>query len=99
MFGGFWGEVDAYYVTMLLFQEFSLEYPVDPFFQVFSANYLIDYNLSKDRFQMIESILQTRIQIVDETYADNLNPISVTTMKEGEKNVISFAKYDANSKS
>lgn len=81
------------YVAMLLFQEFSLEYPVDPFFQVFSSNFLIDYNLTEDRIQMIESILQTKVQIVDETYADNLNPISVATMKEGEKNVICFNKF------
>ena len=44
---------------------------------------------------MIKSILQTKVQIVDETYADNLNPISVATMKEGGENVIRFMKYDA----
>jgi len=83
------------YAAMLLFQDFSLEYPVDPFFQVFSTNALIDYNLTEDRIQMLESILQAKVQIVDESYADSLNPISVATLQEGNENVICFKKYDA----
>ena len=78
------------FAAMILFLDFSPQFPVDPFFQVFSQNALIDYNLNEDRVYMIEDILQTKVTIVTEELADSLKPFSVATFKEGEENTIKF---------
>lgn len=80
------------YIGFMLFDEFSPQYPVDPFYQLFTYNYLIDRNLTEDRVKMIQSIIQQRVIIVDEEYAKSLPPVSVAFMKDKESNVISFRK-------
>ena len=80
------------YIGFILFDRFSPQFPVDPFFQLFTNNYLIDHNLSEDRVNMIQSIIQQKVIIVDENYAQSLPPVSVAFMKDKASNVISFRK-------
>ena len=78
------------YIGFILFDRFSPQFPVDPFFQLFTYNYLIDHNLSEDRVNMIQSIIQQKVIILDENYAQSLPPVSVAFMKDKASNVISF---------
>lgn len=70
------------YVIGMLFQRFRPEFPVDPFFQVFTYNYIIDHNLTESRTNIIKSIIQQDAAVVDEAYADKLKPVSIATMKD-----------------
>ena len=65
------------YVMGLLFNRFSLEFPVDPFFQLFTHNYLIENTSSQERNLLLESIIQQKVYIVDETYANSLPKKSI----------------------
>ena len=65
------------YVMGLLFNRFSLEFPVDPFFQLFTQNYLIENTSSQERNLLLESIIQQKVCIVDETYANSLPKKSI----------------------
>ena len=78
------------YVSFLLFDRFSPLYPVDPFFQLFTYNYLIDTNLTDSRIAMIESIIQQRTTIVDESFAESLPEVSLAFFKDKEHHIISF---------
>lgn len=80
------------YLGFMLFNQFSPSYPVDPFFQLFTNNYLIDLNLTEDRLCMIQNIIQQKVTVVDEVFASNLPPVSVAFMKDKSKNIISFRK-------
>lgn len=80
------------YIGYLLFDSFSPNFPVNPFFQLFTNNYLIDHNLSEDRVNMIQSIIQQKVIIVDEKYAKTLSPVSVAFMKDKASDVILFRK-------
>lgn len=71
------------YVIGMLFRRFRPEFPVDPFFQVFTYNYIIDHNLTTSRINMIKSIIQQDATVVDEVFADKLKPVSIATMKDG----------------
>lgn len=70
------------YIIGMLFKRFQPGFPVDPFFQVFTYNYIIDHNLTELRTNMIKSIIQQDATVVDETYADTLKPVSIATMKD-----------------
>lgn len=70
------------YVTGMLFQKFRPKFPVNPFFQVFTYNFIIDHNLTESRTNMIKSIIQQDATVVDEAYADKLKPVSIATMKD-----------------
>ena len=65
-----------------MFNRFTPNTPVDPFFQVFTYNYIIDHHLTEDRTLMIKSIIQQDATIVDEKFADTLKPISIATMRD-----------------
>lgn len=78
------------YVSFLLFDRFSPEFPVDPFFQLFSNNYLIDNNLTGSRIAMVESIIQQKTTIVDVSLAESLPEVSVAFFKDKEHRIISF---------
>ena len=80
------------YIGFLLFDRFSPSFPVDPFYQLFTNNYLIDNNLTEDRVNMIQSIIQQKVTIVNEVYANTLAPVSIAFMKDKGSNVISFRK-------
>ena len=80
------------YIGFLLFDRFSPSFPVDPFYQLFTNNYLIDRNLTNDRVNMIQSIIQQKVTIVNEEYANTLPPVSIAFMKDKDSNVISFRK-------
>lgn len=76
------------FILGILFDRFTPSTPVDPFFQVFTYNYLIDHNLTAERVSMINSIIQQDSNVADETFADTLSPISIATM--GKENTIKF---------
>lgn len=80
------------YIGFMLFDRFSPQYPVDPFYQLFTFNYLIDQNLTSDRINMIQSIIQQKVSIVDEIFAKGLPPVCIAFMKNKDSNVISFRK-------
>ncbi|WP_455096420.1 hypothetical protein [Prevotella koreensis] len=65
------------YVMGILFNRFSLVFPVDPFFQLFTQNYLIENTVSQERNRLLESIIQQKVYIVDEAYADSLPKKSI----------------------
>lgn len=70
------------YILGILFNRFTPSTPIDPFFQGFTYNYIIDRHLTEDRVLMIKSIIQQNATIVDEKYADTLRPTSIATMKD-----------------
>lgn len=78
------------YINLVLYEQTYLYNIVNPFFQVFTNNYLIDHNLTADRIAIINSIIQQKTEIVDELYASTLPPVSIAFMKGPESNVISF---------
>ena len=78
------------YVSFLLFDRFSPEFPVDPFFQLFTHNYLINYNLTESRISVIQSIIQQETIIVDEAFAETLPEVSIAFFKDKNHRVISF---------
>lgn len=66
------------YVSMLMFQQhFTPEFPIDPFFQVFCENVIIDHNMNEERRDIIRSIIQQKAPVVDEKYAESLAPYSI----------------------
>ena len=78
------------YVSFLLFDRFSPVFPIDPFFQLFTQNYLIDCNLTESRIAIIQSIVQQKITIVDEYFAETLPEVSMAFFKNKEHRIISF---------
>lgn len=75
---------------MLLGLYFRPDFPLDPFFQVFVNNYLIDCNLTSERIGIIDSIIQRKAIIADEKFANQLPLYSIASHKEGTNNVIHF---------
>lgn len=79
------------FVAGILFHDFTPVYPVDPFFQLFTANYLIDKDYSLPKVNLIRSIIQNDVVIVDEALIKTLPKMSIATLRED--GVIKFRRY------